>query len=264
MKKISTILIMLMMLISISSLVVADEAGEDPEDGNDDQEVDNDTQVEIEIMNDTIGAEIRLLQLEKAILKNLLKGEMAVNVLKGLEFNTTALEEILADMHDLFDEVKVADTTSNESVQIFVELKSQAKNLTTQFRETIKDLVDDVNLSEIRERIREMAMANEEFQNLSKNIQNRIKHFNSNQLYRMYGIIGEVNNSFVDDYLNGNVTLDHVRLHICKTINEMNKEKRFEIFSKLKEDNIKNKIHSHEIIDEMENQGKGKGKGNKD
>jgi len=264
MKKILAILIMLMMLISISSLVLADEAGEDHEEDDDNQDIDNETQIETEIMNNTIGAEIRLLQLQKAIYKNLLKGEMAVNVLKGLDFNTTSLEAILDEMNVLLEEVKAADTTSNESVQIFVELKIQAKNLTTQFRETIKELVDDVNLSEIREQIREMAMANEQFQNLSKNIQNRIKQFNSNQLYRMYGIIGEANNSFVNDYLNGNITIDQVRLHISKTINEMTKEKKFEIFSELKEDDIKNKIHSHEIIDEMQNHGKGKGKGNKD
>lgn len=264
MKKILSVLIVLMMFASISSLVLAEEAGEDPEDNNNDQEIDNETQQETEIMNNTYGAEIRLLQLQKAILKNLLKGEMAVNVLKGLEFNTTALEEILDEMHVLFEEVKVANTTSNESVQIFIELKSQAKNLTTQFRETIKDLIDDVNLSEIREKIREMAMNNEQFQNLSKNIQNRIKQFNCNQLYRMYGIIGEANNTFIDDYLNGNVTLDQLRLHLCKTINEMNKEKRFEIFTELKEDNLKNKIHSQAVIDEMQHHGNGKGKGNKD
>ena len=263
MKKIAVVLIVLMMLISISSLVLADEAGEDSEDNND-QEVDNETQQGTEIMNNTYGAEIRLLQLEKAIFKNLLKGEMAVDVLKGLDFNTTTLEEILDEMHVLFEEVKVANTSSNESVQIFVELKSQAKNLTTQFRETIKDLVDDVNLSEIREKIREMVMNNEQFQNLSKNIQNRIKQFNCNQLYRMYGIIGEGNNSFVNDYLNGNVTLDQLRLHLCKIINGMSKEKRYNIFSELKEDNIKKKIHSQAVIDEMQHHGKGKGKGNKD
>jgi hypothetical protein len=262
MKKISALLIVLMMLISISSLVLADEAGEDPEEDDDDQDIDNETQLETEIMNNTLGAEIRLLQLQKAIYKNLLKGEMAVNVLKGLEFNTTALEAILDEMNVLLEEVKVADTSSNESVQIFVELKIQAKNLTTQYRETIKELVDDVNLSGIREQIREMV--NEQFQNLSKNIQNRIKQFNRNQLYRMYGIIGEANNSFVDDYLNGNVTLDQVRLHISKIINEMSKEKRFEIFSELKEDNIKNKIHSQAVIDEMQNNGNGKGKGKND
>jgi nicotinamide mononucleotide adenylyltransferase len=258
MKKISALLIMLMMLISISSLVVADEAGENPEEDNDNQDVDNETQVETEIMNNSLGAEIRLLQLQKALLKNMLKGEMAVEVLKGLEFNTTSLEAILAQMKVLLEEVKVANTSSNESVQIFVELKSQAKNLTTQFRETIKELLDDVKLNEIRERIREMV--SEQVQNLSKEIQQRIRQFNRNQLYRLYGIIGEANNSFVNEYLNGNATLNQTKLQLCKIINQMTKEKKYEIFSDIKEDNIRKKIHAHDSLEHMGDKGNGKGK----
>jgi len=67
-----------------------DNETEDP-DGNEteepngnESEIDDDTEEEIEIMNNTLGAEIRLLQLEKAITKNLLKGERSVAVLKAM------------------------------------------------------------------------------------------------------------------------------------------------------------------------------------
>lgn len=256
MKKISTLLIMLMILISISSLAVADEAEENE---NEDLDTDNKTVKEIKIMNNSLGAEIRLLQLQKAILKNLLKGEMAVEVLKGLGYNTTTLEAILTEMKNLSEDVKAANTSSNDSVQIFVEFKAQAKNLTTQFRETIKELLDGEKLREIRERIREMVC--EDLENMSKMIRNKIKQFNRNQLHKLYGIIGEANNSFVEEYLNGNVSLAEVKLQICKTINQMNRERKFEIFSEIKKGNIKKKIYAQSSMDDMKNKGKGKGNG---
>ena len=255
MKKISTILILLMMLVSISSIAIADEAGEDVQEN-----IDSETEKEIEIMNNSLGAEIRLLQLEKALLKNILKGEMAVQVLIGLGYNnTTELVSILDDMKLLLEEVRSANTSSNESVQIFVALKNESMNLTTQFRESIKELLDDETLREIRQRIREMV--SEQVQNLSKHIRNRIRQFNFNQLYRLYGIVGEANSSFVNDYFNGNISLNETKLQLCKTINQMSRERRFQIFSEIKSENLKRQIHAHDYIEHMGENGKQKGNG---
>ena len=280
MKKKWTLLIMLMILISISSLAIADETEENNEEEDEYQEetdgenetqgfdidneteeldIDNVTIKEIEIMNNSLGAEIRLLQLEKAIIKNLLKGEMAVEVLTGLDYNTTGLEEILSEMKNLLDDVKAINTSSNDSVQLFVEIKIKAVNLTKQFRETIRELLDGEKLKEIRERIREMI--SEDLENCSKMIRNKIKQFNRNQLYKLYGIIGEANSSFVNEYLNGNISVAELKLQISKTINQMNKERKYEIFSEIKEGNIKKKIHAKISFEGMKNKGKGNNNG---
>ena len=265
MKKIMGISIMLMMLISISSLAIADEADEEQDQDDETQEqkdIDSETEKEIFVMNNSLGAEIRLLQLQKALLKNIFKGNMTIEVLKVLGFNITALEDILDQMKEVLEEVKAANTSSNESVQIFVELKNQSKNFTTQFRETIRELLDNVTLQELKEMIKENF--SEQLQDLDKNIRNKIRHFNRNQLYRLYGLIGKVNDSFIEDYLNGNVSLNLTKIQLCKIINQLTKEKRYLIFSEIKEDNIKGKIHAKTIIDEMKNKGKGKGHGNND
>jgi hypothetical protein len=162
-------------------------------------------------------------------------------------------------MYVLLEDVKAINTSSNDSIILFVEYKHDAKNLTKQFRETIKELLNEEKLNEIRERIREMVSA--ELENYSKMIRNKIKQFNRNQLYKLYDIIGEGNNSFVDDYLNGNLTIAEVKIQINKEINQMNREKKFEIFSELKKENIKNKINAHASIDNIKNKGKGNGKG---
>lgn len=304
MKKISHILVILMLMVSIASLALADEeAGknhngqigggspegenetsndnetEDPDvneteepEGNETEEpeineseepedeyLDNVTEKEIEIMNNSLGAEIRLLQLEKAILKNLLKGDRAVIVLKEMDFNTSALESILEDMRLLIEKINETDPSSNDSVRIFIDLKKEARNLTKQFRDTIKELLNDQKIKELKERIR--AMVGDELGNISKKIRHRIKQFNRNQIHRLYGIIGANNSSLIEEYENGNLTLAQVKSQINKMVNQMTKEKKFQIFSEVKENNIRKKIKAQASVHEWQSKGKGKGKG---
>lgn len=254
MRKIYSILITLILLISTTSIVLAD-AGDDK--GNH-YGKDEETEKEIGTMNNTLGAEIRLLQLEKALLKNILKGEMAVQVLIGLDFNTTELESILTEMKDLLEEVRIANASSNESVVIFVSLKNESKNFTTQFRETIKELLNDISLSELRIRIKEMLNASGQLDDYNKRIINLIRTFNGNQLYRLYGLIGEADSLSVNEYLNGTVPLNETKLQLFKIINEMTKEKKYEIFLEIKGENIRRQIHAQDAI---ENMGKGSGHG---
>jgi len=235
MKKIMSIIMVLVLMISISSLALADESGEGSQ---------GETEQEIEIMSYSYGAEIRLLQLEKVITKNLLKGEMSVDVLQGLGYNTTDLEAILAEMNLVLAEVQAADPQANDSAEVFIDLKSDAKNLTTQFRVTIRELLDDVKYQEIKEQVRNVASG--ELENCSLKIQNRIKQFNVNQMYRLYGIIGEGNNSLVNEYMNGTVNLTQMKLQLCKMVNMKIKEKKNDIYSKMKKEKIQNKNNASE------------------
>jgi len=260
MKRISNILVVLMLMVSIATLALADEESEENETEEPDEDyLDNETEEEIEIMNNSLGAEIRLLQLEKAILKNLLKGERAVEVLKAMGYNASNLSSILTEMRLLLEEVNETDPSSNDSVQVFVDLKIKAINLTKQFRETVKALLDDEKIKELKERVRELV--GDELQNYSKKIRNRIRQFNRNQLHRLYGVIGETNNSLIEDYEKGNVSLEQVKSQICKMVNQMTKEKKYQIFSEVKEDNIRKKIKAQSFADDMQNKGKGKGRG---
>jgi len=232
-----------MITVSVSSLALANEA-EDPEveetlgSGTEDL-VDNETIEETEIMNSSLGCEIRLLQLEKAITNNLLKGEMVADVLGGLGYNISGFESILAEMNLVLDEVKAADPNASNAVEIFVDLKSDAKNLTKQFRGSLKDLLSDVKYKEIKEQIRKNA--SEKLGNYSKQIQNRIKQFNRNQIHRLYGIIGEANSSFVNQYMNGTVSISQVKLQLNKMVNMKIKEQRQDIFLKLKKQKLQKK-----------------------
>jgi hypothetical protein len=277
MKKITNLLLVLMLMGSIASLAFAVEADDDnqgnpaDENGTDDQvnetnsshghHFDNETEREIEIMNNSLGTRIRLLQLEKALLTNILKGVMTVQVLKGLNVTTTELEVILTNLSDVLDAVRAADPAANDSVQVFVQLKNESKNLTKQFRDSLRLLLDNETIASIKEQLRNIT--SDELQNCSMRLRHWMRQFNQNQLYRLYGIIGESNTSLINDYINGNISLDLVKLQLHKMVNQMTKEKRHMVFSEVKEENIKKKIHAHTEMENMQHHGNGNGHGNR-
>ncbi len=253
MKKIIGIIILLMLMVSISSLALAEDAEENliSEPGFEStSEIDNNETVrEVIIMNYSLGSKIRLLQLEKAITRNLLKGEMAVDVLEGLEYNTTNLEEILDELELVLEQVKNADPNASDAVEVFVGLKHDSKNLTTLFRNTIKDMLSEVKYKEIRQQIRENL--SDELQNYSKKIQNQIKQFNRNQLYRLYGIVGQGNNSVVTSYMNGTMNLTQVKLQLNKMVNMKAQSKKKEIFGHIKKENIQNQASANALANKV-------------
>lgn len=274
MKKIMNLFVMLMLMGSLFSLAFAVEADEhnksNPlynEAGHQDNitglvlrpRVDNETEREVGIMNNSLGARIRLLQLEKALLTNILKGAMIIQVLKGLNVSTIELQAILTNLSAVLTAVRAADPTVNDSVAIFVQLKNESRNLTTQFRVSLRTLLDNETIALIKGQLKNLT--SDELQNCSIRLRHWIRQFNQNQLYRLYGIIGETNTSLIKEYIHGNISLNLVKLQLHKMVNQMTKERRHMIFAEVKEDNIKKKVHAQAMLDDMDHHGKANGHG---
>lgn len=259
MKKITNLLLALMLLTSLLSFALVAEADEPDENDAENDSDDVETVQQIQMMQKPLGARIRLLQLEKSIIINLLKGNMTVQILKGFEVNTTELETILENLTDVLYAVKAIDPDANDSVALFVELKNESRNLTKQFRDAVHLLLDEETIALIKEKLKDLD--SDELQQCKMRIRHWIRQFNHNQLYRLFGLVGEVNTSLLEEYLNGTVNLTQVRLHFNKLMNQMNKEKRNEIFSEVKEENIQNRIKAHEKMKNMGGHGSGKGHG---
>ena len=230
----------LLLMMSLTSFAVADDA-EDTE--QDDVEIDEETQDEIEIMPYPHGAQIRLLQLEKAITKNIARGTEIIAALQELDVNTTDLEAILAELELVKEEVQAADPNATDAVQVFIDLKADAIELSKEFRDTVRELVDEITLEALRERIREMTY--KQMQNLSAKIQNRIRLFNRNQAQRIYKLFGETNMSLQ----NGTVTREQLRQHMRTQLSNMSSEKRYNLYAELAQYKIRTRIQAHASID---------------
>ena len=165
-----------------------------------------------------------------------------ISVLNETEYNTTDLEAILAELKLLLEEVQSTDANSTNATQIFVDLKSDAIEITKDFRDTLKELIDGQTLEQLRERIKQFVC--EQVQNLTTRIQNGIRQYNRNQLHRVYNILGEKNESLLNNYQNCTVTMAQVKNQIYKIVNQMSKEKRYNIFSQIKQYKIQSEIQS--------------------
>jgi len=219
---------------------------DDPGNNSNDTDIDEETQQQTEIMAYEIGAEIRLLQLEKAITKNINIGEEIVTFLDEIEVNTIDLQVILAEFELLLEDVQIADPNASDAVSVFVDLKHDAVNISKDFRETVRSLPNDTLQDQIQQRTRNMTCNNTK--SLSNSIQNRIRQYNSYQFRNIFQRLGENGSEFINRYQNGSMTQNQVRQNITKRVNQTEKANQFSLLKSLKQQKISNRIQSQNQV----------------
>jgi len=235
MKKIWNVLMVLLLTASTMSLALADEADEDIIE-------------EIGVMHYEFGAEVRLLQLEKVLTRNIMMGEKIIEILQELEVNTFDLELILTEMNFLKDEIQDADPNSEDAAEQFVDMKNESINLTKEFRITLHDLLDEETIETLREQMKDFFK--EEMQSLREQIRDMIRNFNRNRLHSIYEIIGLVDEELLEQYEDGEVTIDEVKEQLREYFDNLTKEERRELFVELKMNNIRRLIHAKAAFDD--------------
>ena len=209
-------------------------------------DINAETQQQTEIMNHQLGSEIRLLQLEKAIIKNIKTGEEMVTLLENSDVDPIDLQVILAEFDFLLEEVQMADPNASDAVSVFIDLKHDAVNITKDFRETIRGLLNTTLKDRIQQQTRNMTC--NQTQNLSNSIQNKIRQYNSNQFRNIYQHLGVNGSEYLNRYQNGSMTQNQLRQNITMRINKSEKGNQFIFLSSLKKQQIKNKIHSQNQV----------------
>lgn len=232
MKKILNIILVLLLTASTMSLALADEADETQEEIIE----------EIGLMHYEFGAGVRLLQLEKVLTRNIMIGEKIIDILQELEVNTFDLELILTEMNFLKDEIRLADPNSEDAVEQFVDMKNESTNLTKEFRITLHDLLDEETIETLREQMKDFFK--EEMKSLREQIRDMIRNFNRNRLHSIYEIIGLVDEELLEQYEEGEVTIDEVKEQLREYFDTLTKEERRELFAELKMNNIRRLIHA--------------------
>lgn len=231
------VLIVLILLSSTIPLAFADDSG----NTSNNVEIDIETQQQTEIMKNRLGAEIRLLQLEKAIIKNIDTGEEIILLLNGSDVDTTELQVILEIFEVLIlPEVRNADPNASDAVSIFVDLKHDAMNLSKEFRDSVRRSLTDSMLNQIQQRTRNMTC--NQTQDLSQAIQNKIRQYNSNQFRNIYQLLGENAHAELRGYQNGSLTQNQVRMNVTMRLNQTEKDKQFSFLTSIKQQKIRSRI----------------------
>ena len=234
----------LLLTASMVNLVLADE--------NDDTE-DEEIIEEIGIMSYPYGSEVRLLQLEKALTRNIMIGEKIIDILQELEVETTELDLIIFEMnyslkeeiHNAFDNLTLLNKT--EAVEQFVDLKNDSINLTREFRITLYGMLDEETLELLRGEMKDFYK--EEMQNLREQIRNIIRNFNRERLHSIYELLGLVDEELLQQYQEGEVTLEEVKEQLREYLDGLTKEERKDLFAELKTNNIRQLINAKVALD---------------
>ena len=236
------VLTVFILLSAMIPLAFADE----PITTSNELDINAETQQQTEIMNNQLGSEIRLLQLEKAIIKNIKTGEEIVTLLENSDVDPIDLQVILAEFEFLLEEVQMADPNVSDAVSAFIDLKHDAVNITKDFRETIRGLLNNTLKDQIQRQTRNMTC--NQTHNLSNSIQNKIRQYNSNQFRNIYQHLGVNGSECINHYQNGSMTQNQLRQNITMRINKSEKGNQFIFLSSLKQQQIKTKIQSQNQV----------------
>lgn len=170
-----------------------------------------------------LGADLRMLQLEKAIERNIASGELIIEEIKdeNLTTETDALESILDELRSLLEEVKSYDfnqgKSSEEMALDFVELKAEARELTTLFRETATNITGNMHL-EIRERVNERIR---EFKESQQREINELKNrYNQRVMEEITAQAGLMDDALATQIRQGNINVDEYKETLKEKIAE--------------------------------------------
>jgi len=229
-------------MASMVSLALADEAGD-----TEDEEIIE----EVGIMQYPFGSEVRLLQLEKTLTKNIMIGEKIIEILQSLGIETEELELILAEMNLLKTDIQDAyNNLENieDAVGQFVDLKNESINFTREFRITLRGMLDEETMELLREEMKDFYK--EEMQNLREQIRVMIRNFNRDRLHSIYELIGLVDENLLEQYEEGEVTIEEVKEQLKEYLDSLTKEEKRELFAELKMNNIRRLIHAKVALED--------------
>ena len=103
-------------------------------------------------------------------------------------------------------------------------------------------MLDEETMELLREEIKDFYK--EEMQNLREQIRNMIKNFNRNQFNYILEILGLVDEELLEEYTNGEITLEDAIEQLSEYLNGLTKEERQDIFAELKIGNIHRNINA--------------------
>ena len=220
---------------------------EEDEDEEEVPEEDEDTIEEVSVMYQGNGAEIRLLQLEKAITNNILHGEVIIpKITEGGE-DTADLELIIDDLESLLEEVQALDPEVEDAVEAFVAIKKEAKDLSSEFKRIASGLLSDEDKSELRKKAKQDNHA--KVKAISDKVKTKVRKHNAEQLTKTYEILGISDDDVIEQLKNGEITIKEVHESIKEELQSMSKEEKKEAISELKEEGVKRLKNADVAVD---------------
>ncbi len=229
-KQIFGIGLIILLVLSLFPMVISQEELTE-------ETIAQDTMVEVFTMGQKIGAEMRLLQLEKAITINILGGNEVIAQVEEDGKDATELEALITEFEALKLEIQDLDPEDEEAVEAFVNIKHEAIEISKEFREIAKGLLEQGDKLAIASRIK--GLNNTELEQYNEQIRNKIYAQNAEIVSKTFDVLGIENDVLLTKIENGEVTNEEVRNEIRDALQAMTSEEKRSAWTTLKESGIR-------------------------
>ena len=237
---------LLLVLFSIMPIALADDTNEI---------MDANTAQEVKVMTSPYGAEVRLLQLEKSVTRNVLVGATVIEIIQKnhVDANVTDAQNVLDQMEALIVDIKSVDLTADKNVLVtnFVAMKKEATDLSKQFRESTATSLDVNDKQEIKEAVKELDK--NELKGINENIKNRVRMHNAQTITALLQRMGTTNPQLVQRIVDGNATAEEVKQAVVTAFEDLNMNEKQLAGAKIKENAIKRMVAEKEMIQNARN-----------
>ncbi|MFH0875925.1 MAG: hypothetical protein V1859_08355 [archaeon] len=191
---------------------------------------------DIEAMDSGNGRELRLLQLEKHVTKNILYGEHVIEQIDALDinFSTAALADVVAQLKDVNEDIKdlLDGTLDDASTEKFVELKKSAINLTKEFRDLVKAGLTIAQRQMIRDAVDKSDFS--EIENLNNQIRQAARDLNKEKVIALLTKMNVTDAGLLERIEAGNITVNELKDVLKGYYKELKKDHKERFEEKIK------------------------------
>jgi len=263
-KILGVFLILLAAAILVLPRVRADgNSSETNETGHDlnETEHENETELneteeeEIRPMRFPHGAQVRLLELEKSITRNILVGNQTIAAIKAgnSSANTTNLVSIIDKLIVLRNEVRtitvnetaMLNKTSEELAQQFVDIKREAINLSKEFRDAARPLLKETDRQIIREYMKEIDRT--ELKNIDDEIRDARHKYNADLLNATFSHLGLNNSALLERVRNGDAKVGEIKDYVRDALRNETLKQRQQAMLRLREAEAKRNVYQEAV-----------------
>ena len=224
---------------------IEDETEEEEEDEVDnpstgEDAVDNETEDEVTSIKDHRGAKVRLMQLEKRIIRNTVRAEGVVEYIKEnySDADVVELETLIDEMNVLKDEVHAVTTDNPDygTVKQFVDLKNDAIELSKSFRDNAREILkDEKEIGELKKELEKREREEKELIEKHQEVLKAIREYNAHRMQVMLEVMNESDDELIEEVGEG-LPAGRAMSELRKRYAALEEEEKAEVRSKLKEE----------------------------
>jgi hypothetical protein len=183
--------------------------------------IDQETQKEIALMQNGLGAKVRILQLRHATLKSYLVGNEVITILSE-RADVLGMQAIQAEISLLKDEAFALNPASETAVTDFVAIKRDLSTSVTEFKTEVNN---QLTLEE-RATIRTNVAENEELIALNQTIKATIREHNNKRTQEMFEKMNIKKQDVLNKIKSGDLNVEQIRNKIKEEYKQLPKEKK--------------------------------------